>query len=64
MKKKITIHIYIYFPDFEDIDLFLELRVCLVHCNGYYTVIEISITRNKISCNKISITIHQFGTNT
>ena len=40
------------------------LRARLVRCNGYYTVIGISITRNKINCNGIAITIHQFGNNT
>jgi hypothetical protein len=38
-----------------------RLRIRLVHCNDYYTIIEISITRNRISSNGISITIHQFG---
>ena len=34
------------------------LRARLVRCNGYYTVIGISITRkNKRSCNVITITI-------
>jgi hypothetical protein len=42
----------------------LTFRVRLVHSNDYYTVIRISITRNRISCNGISITIHQFGNNT
>ncbi len=41
-----------------------RLRVRLVHCNGYYTVIGINITRNRISCNGITITIYQFGDNT
>ena len=41
-----------------------KLRIRLVHGNGYYTVIGISITRNRISCNGINITIHQFGNNT
>jgi hypothetical protein len=36
----------------------------LVRYNGYYTVIGISIIRNRISCNGIVITIHQFGNNT
>ncbi len=40
------------------------LGVRLVHCNDYYTVIGINITRNRISCNGITITIHQFGDNT
>ena len=40
------------------------LRICLVYCNSYYTVIRISITRNRISCNRITIIIHQFGNNT
>jgi hypothetical protein len=42
----------------------LTLRVRLVHNNDYYTIIGISITRNRISCNGISIIIHQFGNNT
>ena len=42
----------------------LAIRVRLVHCNGYYTVIGINITRNKRSCNVITITIHLFGDNT
>ena len=33
----------------------------MVHCNGYYAVIGISIIRNRISYNGISITIHQFS---
>ncbi len=41
----------------------LTFRVHLVHSNDYYTVIGISIIRNRISCNGISITIHQFGNN-
>jgi hypothetical protein len=41
-----------------------SLRARLVRCNGYYTVIGISITRNKRSCNIITITIHLFGDNT
>jgi hypothetical protein len=41
----------------------LTFRVRLVHSNDYYTVIGISITRNRISCNGISIIIHQFGNN-
>jgi hypothetical protein len=41
----------------------LTFRVRLVHSNDYYTVIGISITRNRINCNEISITIHQFGNN-
>jgi hypothetical protein len=49
--------------DFQ-IFISLTLRVRLVHNNDYYTVIGISITRNRISCNGISITIHQFGNNT
>jgi hypothetical protein len=36
----------------------LTFRVRLVHSNNYYTVIGIRITRNRISCNGISITIH------
>ena len=39
----------------------LTFRVRLVHSNDYYTVIGISITRNRISYNGISITIHQFS---
>ena len=35
-------------------------RARLVCYNGYYTVIGIGITRNRISCNKIVIIIHQF----
>jgi hypothetical protein len=42
----------------------LTFRVRLVHSNDYYTVIGFSITRSRISCNGISITIHQFGDNT
>ena len=42
----------------------LAIRVRLVHCNGYYTVIGINITRNKRSCNVITITIHLFVNNT
>ena len=34
------------------------LRACLVHCNDYYMGIGISITRNTLSWNIISITIH------
>ena len=34
------------------------LRVRLVHCNNYYIGVEISITRNTLSWNVISITIH------
>jgi hypothetical protein len=41
-----------------------NLRVSLVHCNGYYTVIRISITRNKRSCNVITIIIYLFRDNT
>ena len=41
-----------------------RLRARLVRSNGYYTVIGISITRNKISCNVIIITNHLFGDNT
>ena len=37
------------------------LRARLVHCNDYYMGIGISITRNTLSWNVISITIHQFG---
>ena len=36
-------------------------RARLVYCNDYYIVIEISITKNKRSCNAITITIHVFG---
>ena len=39
------------------------LRVRLVHCNDYYTVIGINITRNKINCNVITIIIDLFGDN-
>jgi hypothetical protein len=46
------------------ISLTLTLRAHLVHCNYYYTGIEISITGNKISCNVITITIYLFGDNT
>ena len=42
----------------------IKHRARLVHCNDYYTVIEISITRNKRSCNIITITIYLFGDNT
>jgi hypothetical protein len=42
----------------------LTLRVHLVHSNDYYSVIRISIIRNRISFNGINITIHQFGNNT
>jgi hypothetical protein len=38
----------------------LCLRIRLVCWNSYYTVIGIGITRNRISCNGIAITIHQF----
>ena len=38
--------------------IFLTFRVRLVYSNDYYTVIRISITRNRISCNGISITIY------
>jgi hypothetical protein len=41
-----------------------RLRARLVRCNGYYTVIEMSITMNKRSCNVITITIYLFGDNT
>ena len=43
------------FPVWGWVDI---VGVRLVHCNGYYTVIEISITINRISCNGINITIH------
>jgi hypothetical protein len=36
----------------------------LVYSNSYYNVIGINIKRNRISCNGITITIHQFGDNT
>ena len=36
---------------------------CLVHYNGYYAVIGISITKNKKNCNIIIITIHLFDDN-
>jgi hypothetical protein len=36
------------------------LGLRLVCWNSYYTVIEIGITRNRINCNGIAITIHQF----
>ena len=36
----------------------LPLRARLVHCNDYYRGIEISITRNTLSWNVISIIIH------
>jgi hypothetical protein len=42
----------------------LIFRVHLVHSNDYCTIIGISITRNRISCNEISIIIHQFSNNT
>ena len=38
-------------------------RSRLIRCNGYYTVIDISIIRNKRNCNVITITIHMFGDN-
>ena len=38
----------------------MKLRIRLVQCNGYYTIIRINITRNKRSCNVITITIHLF----
>ena len=41
----------------------LCFRTRLVCCNGYYTVIGISITKNKRSSNVINITIHLFGDN-
>ena len=40
------------------------LRAHLVRCNGYYTVIRISIIRNKRCYNVIIISIHLFGDNT
>ena len=39
-------------------------RARLVYCNDYYIVIEISITRNKKTCNITTITIYLFGDNT
>ena len=42
----------------------LTIMVRLVHCNDYYTVIGINITKNKKSCNVITITIHLFDDNT
>ena len=33
----------------------------MVHCNDYYMGIEISITRNTLSWNVISITSYSFG---
>jgi hypothetical protein len=39
------------------------IRAGLVHCNGYYNVIGINITRNRRNCNGIFITIHLFGDN-
>ena len=44
--------------------LIQKLRTHLVRCNGYYTVIGISITKNKRKYNVITITIHLFGDNT
>ena len=38
--------------------IFQLFRARLVHCNGYYTRIRISITRNTLSWNVISIIIH------
>ena len=35
-----------------------KLRARLVHCNNYYMGIGINITRNILSRNVISITIH------
>ena len=35
-----------------------RVRACLVQCNDYYMRIGISITRNTLSWNVISITIH------
>jgi hypothetical protein len=40
------------------------LGACLAHSNGYYNAIGINNKRNRISCNGITITIHQFGDNT
>jgi hypothetical protein len=40
------------------------IRTRLIRCNSYYTVIRISITKNKRSCNVITIIIHVFGDNT
>ena len=36
-------------------------KACLIHCNDYYMEIEISIIRNTLSWNVISITIHLFS---
>ena len=35
-----------------------KLRACLVYSNDYYMGIRISITRNTLRWNVISITIH------
>ena len=35
-----------------------QIRAHLVHCNDYYMGMGISITRNTLSWNVISITIH------
>jgi hypothetical protein len=35
-----------------------KIRARLVNCNGYYSVIRINITKNRRSCNEITITIH------
>ena len=42
----------------------LELKVRLVQCNDDYNVLEISITRNTIGCNGMTIIIYLFGDNT
>ena len=52
------------FWSFDRQDLTQQVRACLVRCNSYYTVIGINITRNRINCNRTTITIHQFGSNT
>ena len=39
------------------------LKAHLVHCNDYYNVIGIRITRNGRSCSGISNPIHWFGYN-
>jgi hypothetical protein len=43
--------------------LYNKIILC-VNSNDYYTVIGISTTRNKISCNVINFTIYLFGDNT
>ena len=42
----------------EDKPSIYRLRTRLVHCNDYYMGIKISITRNTLSWNVISVTIH------